>query len=74
MREEREDKRALLLGDHRLFRIENKGPATEFAAVILFAGMNVTIFLEPVRTASGTYFSRNHRACSSLSSLHSHRR
>jgi hypothetical protein len=31
-----------------MFRIENKGPATDFAAVILLADMKVAVLLAPV--------------------------
>ncbi len=36
---------ALLLGDHLVFWIKDKGPATPFTAVILLAGVNVPVSL-----------------------------
>jgi hypothetical protein len=38
---------ALLLRDHVIFWMQEKGPATPLAAVILFAGMNMAVSLEP---------------------------
>jgi hypothetical protein len=37
----------LLLRDHRIFRIEHKGPAAPFTAMILFAGMDMAVSLKP---------------------------
>jgi hypothetical protein len=37
---------SLVLRDDVILRNQDKGPATEFAAVVLFAGMNVAIALE----------------------------
>ena len=44
-------------------------PATYFAAVSVFAGMRVTVFLVPRRSLLGTYFSRDRRARSGFPSL-----
>jgi hypothetical protein len=41
------NKRPLLLGDHRMVRIEDKGAATEFAAVVLFPCVSMTVSFVP---------------------------
>ena len=41
------NERALLLSDHLSFWIEDKGPATQFTAVILFPGMDMAVSLKP---------------------------
>ena len=56
----------LFLRDKGIFWGADKRSATHFAAVILFAGMSVAIFLVPRRSTLGTYFSRDHRARSGL--------
>jgi len=38
---------ALLLRPHVIFWMQDKGPATPLAAVILFAGMHMAVSLEP---------------------------
>src|SRR5262245_46829558 len=54
------NQRTLLLGNQMIFWIADKGPATHFAAVILFAGMNVTISFIPCGSTLGTCFSHDH--------------
>jgi hypothetical protein len=49
-----------------IFWIADKGPATHFAAVILFSSMDVAISFIPRRSALGTRFSHDHRARSGL--------
>ena len=58
--------RALFLGDHRILWSENKGPATHFAAVILFAGMDVPLPLIPGGATLRTCFSHDHSTGSGL--------
>jgi len=41
------NERALLLGDHLIFWIQHKGPATLFAAVVLFPGMDMAVSFVP---------------------------
>ena len=38
---------ALLRGDHWMFRIKDKGTATQFAAVVLFPRMDMPVLLIP---------------------------
>src|SRR5262249_39721654 len=56
------NQRALFFGDDRIRWRQHKGPATEFATVILFARMNVAVSLEPHRPAPWTCLSGYHDA------------
>jgi len=50
------NERPLLLRDDMVLRDQDKGSATHFAAVILFAGMDVTISFIPRGSTSGHAF------------------
>src|SRR5262245_42287857 len=56
------NQRALFFGDDRIRWRKDKGPATEFATVILFARMNVAVSLESPRPAPWTYLSGHYNA------------
>jgi hypothetical protein len=60
LQQESFNQRALLLGNHRMFWIEDKGPTTHFAAVVLFPRMDMPISLEPCGSTLGTGFSWHH--------------
>jgi len=58
--------RPLFLRNGVIFWITDKGLVTQFAAVILFSGMDVTISFIPCGATLETYFSYDHRTRSGL--------
>src|SRR5712692_11360760 len=60
LQEEAFNQRALFRGDHRIVWSKNKGPATQFTAVILFPGMDMAVSLKPYCSTLGTCYSQGH--------------